>query len=489
MRFIQNPPDAASLMMSARSFGNYDLPSALADLIDNSINAGARSISLTCVMNDEGPEVRIRDDGSGMSSAFLVNAMRPASTNPEAERSPDDLGRFGWGMKSASFSQCRRLAVLTHGEGELSGAEWDLDNVDGWRMALLEGNEVAALAHPELVERPGTEIIWRSCDRLSENGRIRGEAFNELVSHARQRLALVFHRYLSGETGRRKLAIRLNGQAIEPFDPFHRDNNATQPLAPEAIRFPDGHSIGIQGYILPHFSKLALSDYDRLGGEEGFVRNQGFYVYRNDRLIMNGTWFRLVRHGELSQLVRIAIDVPNALDDMWKITVDKADAQLPSVLRDRLRAIVNNLKRGSGEVFRSRGGRISRKDGATSVWSKYARGGQIRYYINREHPLMAALLGSEDAEQARAAAAAIAIIEQNFPVMTIGEDVVRAPESMNQSEFDAHVFLETLDAALPLLLHQAGDDLEKLGELLAVTEPYSSHMKIVGDHLKSKGWA
>lgn len=476
-------------MMSARSFGNYDLPSALADLIDNSIKAGARSITLTCLLNEEGPEVRVRDDGSGMSPVVLVNAMRPASTNPEEERSPDDLGRFGWGMKSASFSQCRRLTVLTHGEGQLSGAEWDLDNVDGWRMALLDGDEVTQLGHPELVERSGTEIIWRSCDRLSENGRIRGEAFNELVSHARQRLALVFHRYLSGETGRRKLAIRLNGQAIEPFDPFHRDNNATQPMAPEAIPFPEGHSIAIQGYILPHFSKLALSDYDRLGGEEGFVRNQGFYVYRNDRLIMNGTWFRLVRHGELSQLVRIAIDVPNALDDMWKITVDKADAQLPSVLRDRLRAIVNNLKRGSGEVFRSRGGRISRKEGATSVWSKYARGGQIRYYINREHPLMLALLESEDAEQARAAAAAIALIEQNFPAMTIGEDVVRSPEAMNQSEFDAHVFLDTLDAALPVLLHQAGDDLRKLGALLAVTEPYSSHMKIVTDHLKSKGWA
>lgn len=489
MRYIHNPPDAASLMLSARSFGNYDLPSALADLIDNSIKAKARSIALTCLLNENGPEVRIRDDGCGMSTQELVKAMRPASTNPEEERSPDDLGRFGWGMKSASFSQCRRMTVLTHKGGEITGAEWDLDNVDNWQMAVLDVSEVKDQAHPELLERPGTEIIWRSCDRLSEKGRIRGEAFNEIVAHARRRLALVFHRYLSGETGRRKLAISLNGQPIEAFDPFHRDNNATQPLSPETIRLSDGHCISIQGYILPHFSKLAMSDYDRLGGEEGFVRNQGFYVYRNDRLIMNGTWFRLLRHGELSQLVRIAIDVPNALDDMWKITVDKADAQLPSVLRDRLRAIVTNLKRGSGEVFRSRGGRISRDAGATSVWSKYARGGQIRYYINREHPLVAALLENSNVEQARAAAAAMTLIEQNFPAVTIGEDVVRAPDAMNQSEFDAHAFLDTLDAALPLLLRQAGDDLGKLRELLSATEPYSTHMKIVDSHLKSKGWA
>lgn len=359
-------------MMSARSFGNYDLPSALADLIDNSIKAKARVIHLTCLLEEDGPQVRIRDDGEGMSPAVLRNAMRPASANPTQERSPDDLGRFGWGMKSASFSQSRRLTVLSHGDGEVCGAEWDLDNVDGWRMGILDKSEVEQLAHPDLLERRGTEIIWRGCDRLSENGRVQGDAFNDLVSHARRRLALVYHRYLAGDVGGRRLSITMNEMEISSFDPFHRENNATQPLHPESIPLPGGHSIEIRGYILPHFSKLALSDYDRLGGEEGFVKNQGFYVYRNDRLIMNGTWFRLVRHGELSQLVRIAIDVPNALDEMWKITIDKADVQLPSVLHHRLRAIINKLKRSSGEVFRSRGSRISRRGGATPVWSKYA---------------------------------------------------------------------------------------------------------------------
>src|SRR5690606_36942662 len=121
-------------------------------------------------------------------------AMRPASTNPELERSPDDLGRFGWGLKSASFSQCRRLTVLSSRKGEHSGAEWDLDTIEGWSMAALDGEEIAALAHPDLLNGPGTEVIWRNCDRLSENGRIGPESFNELVTHARGRLALLFHR-------------------------------------------------------------------------------------------------------------------------------------------------------------------------------------------------------------------------------------------------------------------------------------------------------
>lgn len=473
-------------MMSARSFGDYDLPSALADLIDNSIKARARVIHITCMKAEAGMEVRVRDEGEGMSSVELAAAMRPASTNPEHERPPDDLGRFGWGLKSASFSQCRRLTVVSNNGGGATGAEWDLDRIDGWSMALLDEADLSEVANPAILTAQGTEVIWRNCDRLSENGTIGPEAFNALVVHARSRLALLFHRFLAGEVRGRPLKIILNGQAIAPFDPFHRDNNATQALAPEEIHLAEGAMISIQGFVLPHFSKLPLSDYDRLGGEEGFLRNQGFYLYRAGRLILNGTWFRLVRHGELSQLVRVAIDIPNSLDAMWKITVDKSDAQLPSILRERLRSLVASLRRGSAEAFRSRGGRLSKTD-SVSVWSKFARGGRIRYYVNRDHPLVASLIDDEDPARGRAAAAAITLIEQQFPAITIGEDVVRAPDAMSQGEFDARAFIDTLDAALPALLAQAGT-MTGLGETLATTEPWSKHAALVRDHLKSKGW-
>jgi hypothetical protein len=483
---VANPPDAAALMMSARSFGNYDLPGALADLVDNSIKARSRSVHISCVQSDTDVEVRVRDDGLGMSAEELAAAMRPASANPEDERSPDDLGRFGWGLKSASFSQCRRLTVISNAGDGASGAEWDLDCIDGWSMAILDEEDVRAVADPAILAGSGTEVIWRNCDRLSELGTIGPATFNELVVHARARLALLFHRFLASEVPGHPLKMTLNGQTIAAFDPFHRDNNATQALAPEEVHLPDGSVIAIRGYVLPHFSKLGLSDYDRLGGEEGFLRNQGFYVYRAGRLIMNGTWFRLVRHGELSQLVRVAIDIPNSVDAMWKITVDKADAQLPSILRDRLRALVAGLRRASAEAFRSRGGRLSTK-GAVSVWSKFARGGRIRYYVNRDHPLVASLLNDPDAERGRAIAAAITLIEQQFPAVTIGEDVVRAPDAMSQGEFDARAFLETLDASLPSLLAQAGT-MKGLGEALASTEPWSAHGALVRDHLRKKGW-
>jgi len=198
-------------MMSARSFGNYDLPSALADLVDNSLKAKARNVHIACVRSDVGFEVRIRDDGEGMSADGLAAAMRPASANPEHERSPDDLGRFGWGLKSASFSQCRRLTVISNaGEGP-SGAEWDLDSIDGWCMGLLDAGELDTIADPLVLAGPGTEVIWRNCDRLSEGGTLGPTAFNAIVVHARTRLALLFHRFLAGEVRGRPLRIVLNG--------------------------------------------------------------------------------------------------------------------------------------------------------------------------------------------------------------------------------------------------------------------------------------
>lgn len=486
MRFEENPPDAASLMMSARSFGNYDLPGALADLVDNSIKAGARDVWLTCDFAEGLPEIRIRDDGHGMSAKELRRAMRPASANPLAERSPDDLGRFGWGMKSASFSQCTRLTVLTTRDDQTSGCVWDLEDVDGWRMGVLEDDEIEEIASSELLKADGVEVIWSNCDRLSENGSLTVSEFNALIVHARNRLALIFHRYLAGEVRGRKLTIRLNGQKVDPWDPFYRDHEATQELEPENLEI-GGKTIDIQPFILPHYSKLKTSQYDRLGGEEGFLRNQGFYVYRNHRLIISGTWFRLVRHGELSQLVRVRVDIPNALDHIWKITIDKSDAQLPAALRARLRQIVEGLRKRSAKVFRSRGGRLDRSH-TTSVWSRYARGGEIHYSINREHPIIEALLEAGNDDQQRAAAAAIKVIEQAFPVQAFGQDAAGGLDAIHQTLSDPETFRADLEAALPVLLMQVNGDLAALAALLKMTEPWCEAWETTAAVLQEKGW-
>lgn len=484
MRELANPPDAASLMLSARSFGNYDLAGALADLIDNSINAKARNVWIWGSHNGGDPTISVVDDGCGMTENELVSAMRPASTSPAEERSPDDLGRFGWGMKSASFSQCRRLTVLSRQAGQSSGARWDLDNIDNWAMGLLSAEEVATSANEKLPAASGTEVIWNNCDRLSEDGTISSQAFNDQIAHAGERLALVFHRYIEGTAIRGgKLAIFLNGRRLTAFDPFHTSHNSTQALEPEPLPVGD-QIVWVRPYILPHFSKLREDEHEKLAGEEGFLRNQGFYVYRNNRLIVHGTWFRLAKYGELSQLVRISIDIPNSMDDVWKITVDKSDAQLPTVFRHRLKQIVDRLKGRSTKVFRGKGGKIADPH-AVSVWSRYTRNNEISYQVNREHPVISRLLQVDDSDLAEAV---IRLIETNFPVSAFTDDATLRPDTIGQSPADRSEMKRLLDLTTPELLIESGDDLPLMIARLKRMEPFSSNWPMVEEYLEAKRW-
>ena len=484
MKKASNPPDALSLMTSARSFGNYDLAGALADLIDNSVTAKARNVWVTCIYNEGDPRVSIIDDGVGMGRERLYEAMRPASTNPSSERSPDDLGRFGWGMKSASFSQCRKLTVFSRQNGIGNGAQWDLDAIDDWSMGVLTNKEVSESASEVMPIDDGTEVRWENCDRMSENGSIFSDGFNDLITHAMDQLALVFHRFLEGKADRPKLSIHFNGKTLEPFDPFHTSHNATIPLECEPLEV-GGEIVNIRPYILPHFSKLKENEHERLGGREGFLRNQGFYVYRNHRLIIHGTWFRLAKYGELSQLIRISVDIPNSMDDMWKITVDKSDAQLPTVLRNRLKQIINGLKRRSTKVYRQRAGRID-DPGTVAVWSRYTRNNEISYSINREHPIIAQILESGDAKMVDAA---MRLIEQNFPVSSFMDDTALWPNGLAQSAMNRDEMKRLLDVTTPEMLHQCGGDMQAMIQELKRTEPFTAHWPMVQEYLEIKGWS
>ncbi|MBE1424847.1 hypothetical protein H4684_001486 [Desulfomicrobium macestii] len=487
MRYISNPPDAASLMMSARSFGNYDLAGALADLIDNSIKAKAKVIRLQCLFNDGDPKIRIADNGTGMSLDELCKAMRPASQNPCEERAPDDMGRFGWGMKSASFSQCRFLTVLTRKKGQYSGASWDLDSLDNWNMGIFGDVEVKAECSKELLDSDGTEIIWRRCDRLSEGKTLNNEQFNELIIHARNKLALIYHRFINGEVKSKKLTIELNGIPVPDYDPFHRKHEATMQLECEPLKMGGRKKIRVQPYILPHYSKLKPADLDKLSGDEGLLKNQGFYVYRNNRLIIYGTWFRLLKHGDLSQLVRISVDIPNSLDEIWKITVDKSDAQLPSILRTRLRQIVDGLKRRSAKVFRSKGGKVS-EHGKVSVWTRYVKNGEIRYEINRSHPLLTALFTDASPDLESKLDGALQVIEREFPVNMFGDDFSKGVERINQAEANPEHFMDFLSASLPGVLSECNGKLNLMAERIRNVEPFSSNWTLVEDFLTKEGW-
>ena len=427
------PPSAASLSASFRDLG-YSLETAIADLIDNSISADATDIQLFCHATGASPVLVIADNGRGMIEDEVIAAMRHGAADPRKPRTPKDLGRFGLGLKTASFSQCRRLTVVSAKNGKQSGAEWSLSTLeeeDDWFISVLEPEDIAVQPFIEILGETGTLVIWRELDRLfeDESGTKRDEIVNEKLAIVERHLSLVFHRFLSGEVkGRRRLHIRLNGHPVEAFDPFCRKNTATQMLPDETVWVGDT-AVQMQPYILPHHSRLSASEYDYYQSRSDFISNQGAYVYRNGRLMAWGDWFRLVPKGEATKLARVQIDFPNSLDEAWTIDIKKSRARPPHAVRERLRQIIDRIASRSVTVHRGRGQRLFRED-AAPLWERYADHGGIRYAVNSDHPLMNAveeLIPPADRERLKLL---IASIGASVPIEMIYSDYSTSPREM-----------------------------------------------------------
>ncbi|GHT96624.1 ATPase [Betaproteobacteria bacterium] len=430
------PPSAACLSASMRDIG-YSLETAVADLIDNSIFAGADTIDIVCDMSDEHPQMITLDNGRGMSKDELLNAMRHGTVSPGQHRSAQDLGRFGLGLKTASFSQCRLLTVVSAKNGVLCGAEWNLDRIDAsddWILSILDDADIQALPYINRLDCHGTAVIWRELDRLveEETGNRRDEIINEKLDALHKHLSLVFHRFLAGEaSGYSKIAISVNGHTIEAFDPFCRKNRATQVLQEEIVRINEAE-IRLQPYVLPHHSRLKTDEYDFYLGRSDFISNQGAYIYRNNRLMVWGDWFRLVPKGEATKLARVQIDFPNSFDEAWTIDIKKSRACPPPAVRERLRQIIGRITERSVTVHRGRGQKLFQENDAP-VWERYADRSGIRFSINVQHPLIASLcarLLPDDAESLRVLIDSIAA---SLPVEMIYSDYSTHPREVSQA--------------------------------------------------------
>ena len=308
-------PHPAILIQSMRCIG-YTLETALADIIDNSVTAEAKRISVQFRWNDGKPWLAVLDDGCGMSEMELCEAMRfGGDSAPFDKRDTHDLGRFGLGLKTASLSQCRRLTVVSKHSGRFSALTWDVDYLAKaksleWNALVPETGDLPLL--DELSQHnSGTLVLWQNLDALTFDGNRKAtEAqFNEMMVRASDHIALVFHRFLAPDEPRRKaLKIDFNATPVKPFNPFGSAVPARRELTAEIITV-QGKKIGVQPFVLPHYTKISRTEYEKAGGEDGYRDNQGVYVYRNRRLIVKGTWFRLTPKTELTKLLRVRVDM------------------------------------------------------------------------------------------------------------------------------------------------------------------------------------
>lgn len=427
-------PDPAALVESLRAFG-YTPEAAVADLVDNSITAKSKNVWMEFDWRGSESRIAIGDDGRGMNERDLVQAMRPGSTSPREHRSAEDLGRFGLGLKTASFSQCRRLTVMTKTKAAgVNARRWDLDEVVAsheWRLLHGEGDGCADLIERLNDQAHGTIVVWHDLDRLLGEAEIDDEVehrrFLELARTIKAHLAMTFHRFLSQRSG---MKLSVNGNPVPSWDPFLTSNSSRQVLATERLPLADG-AVVVQPVVLPHRSKLTAEDFDLAGGERGWNSLQGFYVYRNKRLLVAGDWLGLgFQKEEHYKLARIQVDIPNSMDAAWQIDVRKSMARPPGALRSELKRIAKVTRGRAVEVFRHRGRVLVKRSeqGLTPMWQQRLHHGKVAYEVNREHPAVTEALAHPEAANIKGL---LKLIEETVPVPLIAISSAERPEEQS----------------------------------------------------------
>lgn len=374
MNEMINDPNAARLIYGLRDTG-YNVRTAAADIIDNSIAADANTINITIELLHDGRKVvHFGDDGHGMDEIEVRKAMRYG-----ADRRPDakSLGKFGLGLKTASSSVCKRYSVLARKseDAPIAKLTWDLDHVEranAWEMLSEPISPTQREIFDELCGSSGTLVIWENCDRLLSKeytpGAKEQAAVKRLADSLSKHIALVFHRFLDVNDSReRNVVIRVNGTPVKPWNPFYPEKSE-QVLAPNKqkvlVELFDGteQQAQMKAWILPHRSDMTKeeeAEYARISN-----RAQGFYVYREGRLIQDGGWLDVFGPPEPhTSLLRIEFDFGHLLDEAFRIDVKKSRILFHPDLEEGLRTLLRPVYREAGLRYRRQSRAHANQDG------------------------------------------------------------------------------------------------------------------------------
>jgi hypothetical protein len=477
------------MIESMRSFG-YTLEAAIADLIDNSIFARATRIWIDFRWDGEQSAVTVTDNGVGMTREELIAAMRPGSISPLESRDPNDLGRYGLGLKTASFSQCRLLTVCTkrQGGGE-STATWDLDYVEStkeWRLKTAPQEPDSPFLERLRSLQHGTVVVWHDLDRIVDRSRkddsVARDLFLFKAARVEEHLALTFHRFLEGKTN---LAIEVNDHLTRPWNPFMENHAATQELYQEALKI-FGKSLHVRPFVLPHKSHLTQEEHSTAAGPNGWNAQQGFYLYRNRRLIVSGSWLGLgLKQEEHFKLARILVDLPNTMDQEWQVDVRKAHAIPPSSLVGPLTRIAKITRGRASEVYRHRGQVVRRAHARNYefVWEKVSRStrGQNKfiYRINRSHPIIRQAIDGSPILRSLLKSL-LELIENTLPIEGILIQNAEDPESISRSQgWESSSDLQQRGVRIFKAFREEGLGKDEAFRRLALIEPFDNSPKLL----------
>ena len=448
-RIADLSPDPKSHVKTLMRIG-YTMSSAVADIIDNSIAADCRKIGIYSPPGLDEPLISILDDGCGMSAEELIQNMRIGCKDPNLEREKGDLGRFGSGMKTASFSQARRLTVISKKMNEpVVAAVWDIDSIEetnSWCLEILDENEINLIPEIKIDSSTlqGTQVIWEKLTCF-QRGSHALDHDSELAIHLtdlKKYIALHFHRFMEGKS---KCIFSLNNQIIDPIDPFMTKSEGYQEGRSEKLRCKGGYII-IQTHVLPHFNRMNIKDLENLGGAEGVTQNQGLYIYRENRLINAGGWLGLAKNSQLGALARVQIDVPSSIDHEWSTDVKKSSLELPPRVKKELRKFLSDPINRSKRIHSYRGA----VDKANPFWKicEDENEGTITYQFDPENINLIKLLSLCDGSVANGFVQYLKELSKNMPINHIYQKMSESPKDVDQESINEDLIDSILDKAM-----------------------------------------
>ncbi|PKQ65915.1 ATP-binding protein [Labilibaculum filiforme] len=400
-------PNPEYLIKSIAEQG-YSLETSLADLMDNSISANADKIEVLIDTESVPFTLFMADNGNGMSEESLRNNMQFPSNSPDSKRNADDLGRFGLGMKTASFSQTRKFTVLSKKRGttNFSARTWDVEYLksNGWKIIVNSQDEIQSLVsqYKKLSSEylsefsdfePNTIVVWRGLYKfenyLAEKNRT--EALHkEITQVTTDYLSLVFHRFLEDKNN--PLNIRINNHLIEPFDPFPIRESDFRPMEPKQGGFST-EIIKIEGFVLPSRSIEESKSSNSIWTTKyrGLMDMEGIYIYRANRIILFGGWNGLIRKAQRLQLARIKVEVGNSVDHLLHLNVAKSQIVIPHELKKAFESTINELKVEAEREFYNRGIRKfsgDRSHNQVQLFERISSNKGVLLALNENFPLI-----------------------------------------------------------------------------------------------------
>lgn len=358
------PPDPTRLAEMLGSVG-HTMPSAVADLVDNSITYDATEIDITFGRPDAGKGrwMAISDNGSGMSPECLEEAMRIGG---KSDYSGNSLGKYGFGLKGASWSQTKVFTVVTKEDGQATHhMTWDAHDMGEWEVKSdpLEAWEVTATA----LNKHGTVVLWKDMKPPQTTATLKGlNPYSSEIAALERHLALVFHRFIEGKVeGRKPVAIKINGNRIAANNPVGHPLVKAYDLKPIKIPTESGEGrVHVQAFLLPSEDEIAAHHkadgpeavklaLDRIGLYGKRNESQGLYIYRHSRLIRWGGWAQMwATNDEKTKLARVVVEFGKALDDAFKINISKQTVQLPQQLQAEIKKLADIARKDSQKKYR-----------------------------------------------------------------------------------------------------------------------------------------